>query len=213
MMKYISKTILMLAVALSVVLFTSCEGDDSLTQQAPEQTLIEKAQEFLSGDIVLNTKATKGGIDKTLLPSGCPTKFNFTWNEEGKVVLALREFHVGSMPFSITFLCPCKIMKLNYWEKNDYPGDSWIKFFGQDGNVSTNGSEQQENQQGSGASVQGYFNVDTHEIEFIVDYNIMLVRTETLLQKVNKSRTPNFEEEFAQYEKDLAEYKKEHGYN
>ena len=204
---------MILAVAVSAMLFTACESDNSITDETPEETLIEKAQNFLTGDIVLNTKATKGGIDKTLLPGGCPTLFSFTWNKEGQVVIALRDFHVGTMPFAITFLCRCKIMQLNYWEKNDYPEEGWIKFFGREGNVSTNGDEQQDNQEGSGASVLGYYNVETHQIEFIIDYNMMLVRTETLLQEVDKSRTPNFKEEFAKYEKELAEYKKEHGYN
>ena len=42
-------------------------------------------------------------------------------------------------------------------------------------------------------------------------YNMMNVRTETFLQEIDKSRIDRFEEEFAQYEKDLEEAKKEQG--
>ena len=38
---------------------------------------------------------------------------------------------------------------------------------------------------------------------------MMNVRTETLLQEIDKSRIDRFEEELAQYEKDLEEAKKE----
>lgn len=53
--------------------------------------------------------------------------------------------------------------------------------------------------------------MDTKQVEFIVDYNMMNVRTETFLQEIDKSRIDRFEEEFAQYEKDLEEAKKEQG--
>ena len=50
-------------------------------------------------------------------------------------------------------------------------------------------------------------------MEFIVDYNMMNVRTETFLQTIDKTRIDRFEEEFSQYEKDLEEAKKEQGKN
>lgn len=59
--------------------------------------------------------------------------------------------------------------------------------------------------------MDGYLNVLTNEIEFIINYNLMNVRTETFKQTIDKSRIDNFEAEFAQYEKDLAQWKKEHG--
>ena len=39
----------------------------------------------------------------------------------------------------------------------------------------------------------------------------MNVRSECFLQTIDKNRINNYEAEFAQYEKDLAAYKKEHG--
>ena len=168
-------------------------------------------KEILAGDIVLSTRATMNGVDKTLLKSGCPTKFNFSWREDGMMILNLSDFSVGAMPFAISFKCATKIMQLNSWEQDEYPGDGWIKFVGTDGNVTTSGDDAEDNQEGSGARVDGYLNVNTNQIEFIVDYNMMNVRTETFLQTIDKTRIDRFKEEFAQYEKDLEEAKKDQG--
>ena len=168
----------------TVIGLSSCESDDSLTNEPPAQEYIDKAKEILVGDLVLSTRATMSGVDKTLLESGCPTKFNFSWREDGTMVLDLSDFTVGAMPFAITFRCATKFMQLNSWEKDEYPGSGWV---------------------------DGFLNVDTKQVEFIVDYNMMNVRTETFLQEIDKSRIDRFEEEFAQYEKDLEEAKKEQG--
>lgn len=195
----------------TVIGLSSCESDDSLTNEPPAQEYIDKAKEILVGDLVLSTRATMSGVDKTLLESGCPTKFNFSWREDGTMVLDLSDFTVGAMPFAITFRCATTFMQLNSWEKDEYPGSGWVKFVGTDGNVTTSGDDAADNQEGSGARVDGFLNVDTKQVEFIVDYNMMNVRTETFLQEIDKSRIDRFEEEFAQYEKDLEEAKKEQG--
>ena len=41
----------------------------------------------------------------------------------------------------------------------------------------------------------------------------MNVRSECFLQTVDKERINNYEEEFAQFEKDLEKYKEDHGLN
>lgn len=197
----------------TVIGLSSCESDDSLTNEPPAQEYIDKAKEILNGDIVLSTKATMNGVDKTLLESGCPTKFNFSWREDGMMVLDLSDFTVGAMPFAITFRCATQFMNLNSWEQDEYPDDGWVKFVGTDGNVITSGDDAADNQQGSGARVDGFLNVNTNQMEFIVDYNMMNVRTETFLQTIDKTRIDRFEEEFSQYEKDLEEAKKEQGKN
>lgn len=189
----------------------SCSSDEGITNETPTSEYIAKAKDIITGDVILSTKATMSGVDKTHLQNGCPTKFNFKWNEDETMTLALKDFTVGAMPFAVTFRCKTKFMKLNSWEKNEYTGDGWVKFQGKDGNVTTVGDAAEDNQQGSGASVDGYLNVQTHEIEFIINYNLMNVRTETFKQTIDKNRINNFEAEFAQYEKDLAQWKKEHG--
>ena len=108
------KVILLFSLLMATVIgLSSCESDDSLTNEPPAQEYIDKAKEILVGDLVLSTRATMSGVDKTLLESGCPTKFNFSWREDGTMVLDLSDFTVGAMPFAITFRCATKFMQLN----------------------------------------------------------------------------------------------------
>lgn len=189
----------------------SCSSDDNLEKKEPAEEYIKEARNILNGDIVLSTKATMSGVDKTLLPNGCPTKFSFDWVSEKTVKLSLNGFTVGNMPLTIYFLCQCKFMQLNSWERDEYKGSGWIKFKGQDGQVTGDPKDKTGVEKGSGATVIGYLNVKTQEIIFIVNYNMMNVRSECFLQTIDKNRINNYEAEFAQYEKDLAAYKKEHG--
>ncbi|WP_414703204.1 DUF4903 family protein [Proteiniphilum sp. UBA5384] len=208
-----NKQILGLIICLFVVAsgFISCESDEKITQEPPSDEYLEKAKEILNGDIVLSTKATLNGVDKTLLETGCPTMFNFSWRNDGKMVLTLKDFTVGKMPMVITFRCATTVMQLNSWEKDEYTGAGWIKFQGKDGNVTTVGENAADNMEGSGARVDGYLNVNTQQIEFIVDYNVMIVRSECFLQTIDKTRINRFEEEFEQFEKDLQKKKEELG--
>ena len=148
------------------MLASSCSSDDDLNKEAPAEEYVTKAKDILSGDIVLSTKATMSGVDKTHLANGCPTKFNFTWKEDGTMSLSLVDFTVGSMPFAVTFKCSTKFMNLNSWDKDERPEAGWIKFQGKDGNVTTDGDDPKDCQSGSGATVDGYLNVLTNQIEF-----------------------------------------------
>lgn len=117
------------------------------------------------------------------------------------------------MPYEIDFDCDVKIMQRNSWEEDEYPGDDWIKFSGENGTLSmkskltgkatdkATGSNVQD-----GSSITGYYNVETHEIAFVADYNMMSVKSECPQQEVDKSRFAKFDEEIAQYEKDLQAY-------
>ena len=62
-----------------------------------------------------------------------------------------------------------------------------------------------------GSIVEGYYNVMTHQINFIVNYNMMTVRSECFLQTIDKNRIKTYEEDFKKYEEDLKKYKEEHG--
>ena len=220
-MKYIRYISIVLCTIFSVLFVSSCSSDEEITLGDANETLVEEARNFLTGNIVLNTKATMSGVDKTLLPTGCPTKFKFQWSDSDKQTFAisLLNFTVGKMGMIINFKCDVKTMQLNSWEKDEYRGDGWIKFYGE------NGSCWGQNEDGSdfdgdgsaggsvvkGSFVQGYYNVKTHQINFVVSYNMMNVRSECFLQIVDKSRINRFEQEFAQYEADLQKYKEEHG--
>ncbi|WP_270768746.1 DUF4903 domain-containing protein [Segatella buccae] len=206
---HLSKSFLCL-LTVTVLGLSACSSDDNLEQKDPNAEYVDEAKKILNGDIVLSTKATMAEVDKTLLPNGCPTKFNFKW-EKDSMQLSLNGFTVGNMPLVIYFSCKCKFMQLNSWEKDEYKGEGWVKFKGKDGNVTGDPKDDSGVQKGSGAGVDGYLNVKTNQIIFIVNYNMMNVRSECFLQTIDKSRINNFEAEFAQYEKDLAAYKKEHG--
>ncbi len=125
--------------------------------------------------------------------------------------LSLVYFTVGSMPFAVTFKCNTKFMNLNSWDKDEDRRlvglSSKVRMVMSPLMVMT----RNDCQAGSGASVDGYLNVLTNQIEFIVNYNMMNVRTETFQQTIDKSRLNNFKAEFEQYEKDLAQWKKENG--
>jgi len=191
---------------------TSCSSDEEITDADANTELVQEATNYLNGEIVLRTNATMNGVNKTLLPEGCPTKFKFEWSKTDAqtFTISLLDFTVGNMGMIINFKCDVKTMVLNSWEQKEYTGDGWIKFKGKDGSVwgtDTDGSASSA----KGSSVQGYFNVKTHEIQFSVNYNMMNVSSECFLQTIDKSRLATFAEDKAKYEADLAAYKKEHG--
>lgn len=196
----------------AVFAFCSCSSDEEITNSDANSELVKEATNYLNGEIVLSTNATMNGVNKTLLPEGCPTKFKFEWSKTDAqtFTISLLDFTVGNMGMIINFKCDVKTMVLNSWEQKEYTGDGWIKFKGEDGSVwgtDTDGSASSA----KGSSVQGYYNAKTHEIQFIVNYNMMNVRSECFLQTIDKNRINNYAAEFKQYEKDLAAYKKEHG--
>ena len=190
MKKFVTNISLFCLIAVLFAGFSSCSSDENLEQKDPIEEYFNEAKNILNGDIVLSTKATMSGVDKTLLPNGCPTKFSFDWVNDKTMKLSLDGFTVGKMPLIVYFSCQCKFMQLNSWEKDEYKGDGW---------------------QGSGAGVEGYLNVKTNQITFIVNYNMMNVRSECFLQTIDKNRIKTYEEDFKKYEEDLKKYKEEHG--
>lgn len=198
----------------AVFAFCSCSSDEEITNSDANSELVKEATNYLNGEIVLSTNATMNGVNKTLLPEGCPTKFKFEWSKTDAqtFTISLLDFTVGNMGMIINFKCDVKTMVLNSWEQKEYTGDGWIKFKGEDGSVwgtDTDGSASSA----KGSSVQGYYNAKTHEIQFIVNYNMMNVRSECFKQTIDKSRLATFDADKKKYEADLAAYKKEHGIN
>ena len=196
----------------AVFAFCSCSSDEEITNSDANSELVKEATNYLNGEIVLSTNATMNGVNKTLLPEGCPTKFKFEWSKTDAqtFTISLLDFTVGNMGMIINFKCDVKTMVLNSWEQKEYTGGGWIKFKGEDGSVwgtDTDGSASSA----KGSSVQGYYNAKTHEIQFIVNYNMMNVRSECFKQTIDKSRLATFEADKKKYEEDLAAYKKEHG--
>ena len=178
----------------AVFAFCSCSSDEEITNSDANSELVKEATDYLNGEIVLSTNATMNGVNKTLLPEGCPTKFKFEWSKTDAqtFTISLLDFTVGNMGMIINFKCDVKTMVLNSWEQKEYTGDGWIKFKGEDGSVwgtDTDGSASSA----KGSSVQGYYNAKTHEIQFIVNYNMMNVRSECFKQTIDKSRLATFD--------------------
>lgn len=120
-----------------LILQASCSSDEEITDADANTELVKEATNYLNGEIVLRTNATMNGVNKTLLPEGCPTKFKFEWSKSDAqtFTISLLDFTVGNMGMIINFKCDVKTMVLNSWEQKEYTGDGWIKFKGEDGSV------------------------------------------------------------------------------
>ncbi len=219
-MRFRTNIITCLFALIGLVTLSSCSSDQEITEGNADEALVESAKNYLNGDIVLSTKAKMSGVDKTLLASGCPTKFKFQWSGTDKQTfnISLLGFTVGAMGMTINFKCDVTCVELNSWEKKEYTGNGWIKFKGENGSCwgrNEDGSDfDGDGSDGSiakGSFVQGYYNANTHEIQFVVSYNMMNVRSECFLQTIDKNRINNYEAEFKQYEQDLEAAKKEQG--
>ena len=89
---------------------TSCSSDEEITDADANTELVQEATNYLNGEIVLSTNATMNGVNKTLLPEGCPTKFKFEWSKTDAqtVTISLLDFTVGNMGMIINFKCEVK---------------------------------------------------------------------------------------------------------
>lgn len=169
-----------------------------------------QAKEVLSGNVVLSTRAFIGDVDLTRLETGCPTKFNFTWQGD-EVEIRLLDFHVANMPFIVNFQSKARLYTLNSWEQKEYKGNGWVKIYGTDGLSKTADRQGKPLDQKQGATIQGYYNVLTHEINMDINYNMMNVHSDCFMQKVDKHRIDRYDEEVKQYQADLVAYKKQKG--
>lgn len=196
---------------LSCISLFSCTADEEITKAPVANKELEVAKKILQDSIVLNATAMQGTVNKTLLKEGCPIKYYLNWHGD-ELNIQIRKFSVGKMPLTIWFSINCKFTQLNSWEKDEYKGDGWIKFQGGGGITNyTGNSEDYKDGSGGSGSVQGYFNSNTKQIEFVTNFNVMNMSSDVYQQKIDPTRMNRFEEEFAQYEKNLEKYKKEHG--
>ncbi|MCI6160395.1 MAG: DUF4903 family protein [Prevotellaceae bacterium] len=199
-------------------LFSSCSGDEENGKNPIESNLILKAKEILKDSIVVRSKAMMGPVDKTLLPEGCPLKYHFSWDlkSETPLNIKLKNFSVGNMPVQVWFNIYCRLIPLNSWEKDEYKGDGWIKFTGVNGDVTYTPNQHDVNDEytdgkGGAGTVIGYLNVNTKQIEFSTNFNVMLMQSFVFLQTIDYSKMDTYEADLAKYEEDLKAYKKEHG--
>lgn len=201
-----------LSFLISILMMTlsSCNSDDNLQLASMSNEYTAQAKEVLSGNVVLSTRAFIGDVDLTRLETGCPTKFNFNWQGD-EVEIRLLDFHVGNMPFIVNFQSKARLYTLNSWEQKEYKGSGWVKIYGTDGLSKTADRQGKPLDQKQGATIQGYYNVLTHEINMDINYNMMNVHSDCFLQKVDKHRIDRYDEEVKQYQADLMAYKKQKG--
>ena len=127
MKKTIKTLALFLLCLMCLILQASCSSDEEITDADANTELVKEATNYLNGEIVLSTNATMNGVNKTLLPEGCPTKFKFEWSKTDAqtFTISLLDFTVGNMGMIINFKCDVKTMVLNSWEQKEYTGDGW----------------------------------------------------------------------------------------
>lgn len=197
-------------ISILMTTLSSCNSDDNLQLAPMSSEYTAQAKEVLSGNVVLSTRAFIGDVDLTRLETGCPTKFNFTWQGD-EVEIRLLDFHVANMPFIVNFQSKARLYTLNSWEQKEYKGSGWVKIYGTDGLSKTADRQGKPLDQKQGATIQGYYNVLTHEINMDINYNMMNVHSDCFLQKVDKHRIDRYDEEVKQYQADLVAYKKQKG--
>ncbi len=201
-----------LSFLISILMMTlsSCNSDDNLQLAPMSSEYTAQTKEVLSGNVVLSTRAFIGDVDLTRLETGCPTKFNFTWQGD-EVEIRLLDFHVANMPFIVNFQSKARLYTLNSWEQKEYKGSGWVKIYGTDGLSKTADRQGKPLDQKQGATIQGYYNVLTREINMDINYNMMNVHSDCFLQKVDKHRIDRYDEEVKQYQANLVAYKKQKG--
>lgn len=197
-------------ISILIMTLSSCNSDDNLQLAPMTSEYTAQAKEFLTGNVVLSTRAFIGDVDLTRLETGCPTKFNFTWQGD-EVEIRLLDFHVANMPFIVNFQSKARLYTLNSWEQKEYKGSGWVKIYGTDGLSKTADRQGKPLDQKQGATIQGYYNVLTHEINMDINYNMMNVHSDCFLQKVDKHRIDRYDEEVKQYQANLVAYKKQKG--
>ena len=115
------KKILLLFIGLVLLACKKEEQNKPIENTDPK---LQTAISVLKGDMVLGQHVKMAGTDRSLLPSGVPTKFTFTWDDASKrLKMHLEKIQPGTMPFAVTMQASLQVMELSYWDKNEYNGN------------------------------------------------------------------------------------------
>lgn len=200
--------------AFAVLGLSSCDKDGKGDE--PKLSNIELAKAHLNGEVVLSTTALMNDFNLTRLPEGCPVKYKLAWDKE-VLIVKIVNFRFGSMPFPINFGCRTKLEDVTADDKDAPKGDGWMKISGTDGCFAMPGTEIGDYRKDSGATVKGYYNAKSREIEFTIDFNLgptMPIIAKCDRQVVDKNRLKNYDAELKEFEKKFNEAKekeKQHG--
>ena len=191
---------------------SSCDKEE----EEAKVSNIELAKAHLNGEAVLSTTAFMNDFNLTRLPEGCPVKYKLAWDKE-VLIVKIVNFRFGSMPFPINFGCRTKLEDVTADDKDAPKGDGWMKISGTDGCFAMPGTEIGDYRKDSGATVKGYYNAKSREIEFTIDFNLgptMPIIAKCDRQVVDKNRLKNYDAEMKEFEKKFNEAKekeKQHG--
>lgn len=198
--------------AFAVLGLSSCDKEE----EEAKVSNIELAKAHLYGEAVLSTTAFMNDFNLTRLPEGCPVKYKLAWDKE-VLIVKIVNFRFGSMPFPINFGCRTKLEDVTADDKDAPKGDGWMKISGTDGCFAMPGTEIGDYRKDSGATVKGYYNAKSREIEFTIDFNLgptMPIIAKCDRQVVDKNRLKNYDAEMKEFEKKFNEAKekeKQHG--
>ncbi len=198
--------------AVASVAAPGCKTDDGAVLSEAE---LEAARAVLDGPMVVSAKTVVNGADKTLLPGGAPAKFEFVPGTGDLVTMWQDSLHIGNMPFSISLAIELRLSPVLSLEAADFPGEGWVRFSGRRGvvgyNVRRPAVTVDTTTTGEGATVTGFVNVRTREVQLQIDYIAGTVQTVVERQVIDTSRVAAYDDELRQYEDDLKKYKEEHG--
>lgn len=198
--------------AFAVLGLSSCDKEE----EEAKVSNIELAKAHLNGEAVLSTTAFMNDFNLTRLSEGCPVKYKLAWDKE-VLIVKIVNFRFGSMPFPINFGCRTKLEDVTADDKDAPKGDGWMKISGTDGCFAMPGTEIGDYRKDSGATVKGYYNAKSREIEFTIDFNLgptMPIIAKCDRQVVDKNRLKNYDAEMKEFEKKFNEAKekeKQHG--
>ena len=200
--------------AFAVLGLSSCDKDGKGDE--PKLSNIELAKAHLNGEVVLSTTASMNGFNLTRLPEGCPVKYKLAWDKD-ELIVKIVNFRFGSMPIPVNFGCRTKLVDVTADDKDAPKGDGWMKISGTDGCFAMPGTELGDYRKNSGATVKGYYNAKSREIELNIDFGLgkdFPIIAKCDRQLVDKNRLKNYDAEMKEFEKKFKEAKekeKQHG--
>lgn len=183
----------------------SCKSDDPANEAIPAKAL-QSAKSELNGEIVLFSHAGLGESDNTKTEKGAPTKYTFSWKENNTLNISIKNLQIGKMPSSIQFSCDTQLQPLSSFENQEHKGEGWYAIKGENGITNAFGKEVNK------GTINGFYNVNTKQIEFNINFNMMNAYAKVMEQTIDKSLLGRFDELMKEYLAGLGELKPAEGH-
>ena len=105
----------------TVIGLSSCESDDSLTNEPPAQEYIDKAKEILVGDLVLSTPCYNERCGQDAVGKRLPHQIQLFLAGRRHDGARPERLHRGRHALRHHLPLCNEVMQLNSWEKDEYP--------------------------------------------------------------------------------------------